>query len=138
VWKVPVEGGSPVRLTDHARMPVASPDNHLLALRYYPEGRPPEIAVVPFQGDGPVKQLPIPVREWQRIQWTPDGRALTYIDIKNGVSNIWSYDLANGSTKQLTNFKTDQIYAYSWSPDFKRLASLRGKEIRDVMILNLK
>ena len=138
VWKVPVEGGSPVRLMDHARMPVVSPDNQFVALRYYPEGRSPEFVIMPFQGGGPVRPLPIPVREWQRLQWTPDSRALNYIDIKDGVSNIWSYDLVDGSTKPLTNFKSDQIYAYAWSPDFKQLASLRGTEIRDVMILSPK
>ena len=136
-WKVPVEGGTPVQLADHARMPVVSPDNQFVALRYYPEGRPPEIIIVPFQGGSQIRELPIPVREWQRIQWTPDGGALTYIDAVNGVSNIWKYDLAAGSKKQLTDFKTaDQIFAYSWSPDFKQLACLRGTEIRDVMIIS--
>ncbi len=135
-WRVPVEGGNPVQLADHARMPVVSPDNQFVAYRHYPEGRPAEIAIMPFQGGAPVRQLPIPIREWQRIQWTADSQALTYIDVANGISNIWRYDLRTRSSKQLTDFKTDQIYAYGWSPDFKQLACLRGTEIRDVMIVS--
>ena len=74
--------------------------------------------------------------DWQRVQWTPDGRALTYIAIDKGVSNIWSYDLGTRSSKQLTNFTTELIYAYAWSPDFTQIASLRGSETRDVIVIN--
>ncbi len=64
-----------------------------------------------------------------------DGRALIYIDTIKSVSNLWSYDLAGGSRKQLTDFKTDQIFSYAWSRDFKQLACLRGAEIRDVTLI---
>jgi Tol biopolymer transport system component len=74
--------------------------------------------------------------DWQRVQWLPDGRALTYVAIDKGVSNIWSYDLSARSSKQLTNFTSEQTYAYAWSPDFKQVASLRGGETRDVIIIN--
>ena len=133
--KVPVEGGTPVRLADRARMPVVSPDNQSIACRTYPPGRAPEISILAMSDGSPIKRLPIPIRDWQRVQWTPDGHALTYINIIDGVSNIWSYDLADGSRKQLTDFKSDQIFAYAWSPDFKQLACLRGTEVRDVTLI---
>ncbi len=134
-WKVPVEGGTPVLLMDRARMPVVSPDNQFVACRTYPEGRPPEISIFSMKGEPLNKRLPIPIRDWQRVQWAPDGHALTYIDITDGVSNIWSYDLTDGSRKQLTDFRTDQIFAYAWSPDFKQLACMRGTEVRDVTMI---
>jgi serine/threonine protein kinase/Tol biopolymer transport system component len=134
-WKVPVEGGTPVLLIDRARMPVVSPDNQFIACRTYPEGHSPEIGILSVERGSLIKRLPIPIRDWQRVQWTPDGGALTYIDAVNGVSNIWKYDLADGSKQQLTDFKTDQIFAYAWSPDFKQLASLRGTEVRDVTMI---
>jgi serine/threonine protein kinase/Tol biopolymer transport system component len=135
-WKVSIEGGSPIQLADHARMPVVSPDNQFVAYRHYPEGGAPEITIMPFEGGAPVRQLPIPVRDWQRLQWTPDSRALTYIDISDGVSNIWSYDLAANAKKQLTDFKSDQIFGYAWSRDFKQLACERGTMVGDVAIIN--
>jgi serine/threonine protein kinase len=135
IWKVSVEGGNPVQLADHARMPVVSPDNQFVAYRHYPEGGLPEIAIMPFQGGAPVRDLPIPISDWQWVQWTPDSRALVYIEVADGVSNIWSHDLAGGPKKQLTNFKTDQIFAYAWSPD-KQLACLRGTEVRDVTLIS--
>ena len=115
VWKVPIDGGAPVQITDGARMPAVSPDNQFIAARHY--------------------ELRIPIMDWQRIQWSADGRALTYIDSANGAANIWTHDLASGSTRRLTDFKTDQIFAYAWSPDYKQLACERGTELRDVTIV---
>ncbi|MDX6611953.1 MAG: eukaryotic-like serine/threonine-protein kinase [Blastocatellia bacterium] len=137
IWKVPVDGGEPVQIGESARSPVLSPDGQFIACRYYVEGaESPSIAILPFQGKSPPKVLPIPVMDWQRIQWTPDGRALTYVKAVDGRSNIWRYELADGSATQLTNFKTDdQIFAYAWSPDYKELACERGLKVSDVMII---
>ncbi len=137
VWKVPIDGGVPVQVTDkYARMPVISPDGQFIACRYLLETGLRGMAVLPFQGGPPVKLVPIPIMDWQRVQWTADARALTYVNTVNGISNIWSYDLASGSAKQLTDFTSDQIFAYAWSPDFKQLACERGTNLSDVMIIN--
>jgi len=139
VWRVPIEGGQPVQLTDkYTRMPVVSPDGQFMACRNMPDGRTRGIAIFPFNGGAPIEQLPIPVMEWQRLQWTPDGGELTYIASDKDVFNIRGYDRATHLSKKLTNFTTsERIFAYAWSPDFKQVASLRGSETRDVtMIVN--
>jgi len=140
VWKVPIEGGDPVQVTDkYARMPVVSPDNRSMAGRYNVENGGTVIAIIPVQGDLPVKLLPIPVRLFQRVQWISNGHALTYIQADDGVSNIWSYNLNDGSKQQLTNFQDDRIFAYAWSPDNKQLVCERGAEVNDVItIVNQK
>jgi len=142
VWKVPIAGGSPVQLTtEYARMPVVSPDNQFMAYRYYVEnGKRRGIAIMPVDGGPPLKFLPeIPVGLFQSVQWISNGRALTYIDVANGISNIKSYSLDDGSTRPLTNFQDDQIFAYAWSPDNKQLACERGAEINNVItIVNQK
>jgi eukaryotic-like serine/threonine-protein kinase len=138
VWKVPIDGGEAQQLTDkYTRMPVVSPDGQFMACRYLVEGGSREIAIFRSDGGAPIERLPITFMEWQRIQWKPDGRALTYVDTTDGVANIWSYDLAARSKKRLTDFKTtEQIFAYAWSPDFNQLASLRGTESRDVTLIS--
>jgi Tol biopolymer transport system component len=137
VWKVPIEGGTPVQLTnEYSRMPAVSLDGQFIACRYLAEGSSREIAIFPFAGGAPIERLPIPVMDWQKVQWMPEGRALTYIDAVKGVSNIWRYDLGTRSARQLTDFKTERIFAYAWSPDFKWLACLRGTESRDVTVIN--
>jgi eukaryotic-like serine/threonine-protein kinase len=136
VLKVPLEGGDPFQLTDeYARMPVVSPDNQYLACRYFVDGGTRKaIAIISVHGGLPVKLLKtIPVKLFQRVQWISNGHALSYIKTTNGVSNIWSYNLDDGSEQQLTNFEIGQIFAYAWSPDGKKLACERGREINDVM-----
>jgi len=139
IWKAPLDGGTPVQLTrEYARMPVFSPDNRFIACRYEIEPGLLGIAILLPEGGKPVKLLRIPIRDWQRVQWIEDGRALSYIDTANGVSNIWSYDVDSGATKQLTYFNIDQIFAYAWSPDFKQLATQRGTTVSDVTIISHK
>src|SRR5207247_8237240 len=85
LWKVPIDGGDPVQLIDKsARMPVASPDNQFFACSYYGSDKPPGIAIFPFQGGPMTRLIPIPLREWQRVQWIDGGHALSYIDSATG------------------------------------------------------
>ena len=69
------------------------------------------------------------------LRWTPDGRALTFVDTVNGVSNIWSLPLDGGALKQLTDFKTDQIFWFDVSRDGKQLALSRGTVTSDVILI---
>jgi len=132
VWKVPSEGGDPIELTSKYRMPAFSPDNQFIACRYDPESGSRDVAIIPARGGAPVRRVPIPILEWQRVQWTANGNALTYINAVGGSSNIWTYDLNSGSSQQLTHFQGDQIFAYAWSPDYKQLAYERGAKVSDV------
>jgi len=93
--------------------------------------------IVPFAGGDPVKVLDLPRPSFTSdpgLRWTPDGRALTYIDTVNGVSNIWSLPVDGGPPKQLTDFKTDQIFSFDFSPDGK-LAVSRGTQTSDVILI---
>ena len=138
VLKAPLDGGEPIQLTEeYARMPVVSPDNQYLACRYFVDnGARKVIAIIPVDGGAPVRLLKtIPVELFQRVEWISNGHALSYIKTVKGVSNIWSYNLDDGSEQQLTNFDIDQIFAYAWSPDNKKLACEHGREINDVMII---
>jgi serine/threonine protein kinase len=136
VWKVPLNGGEPIKVGENYRMPVFSPDNQFIAARYDLESGSRDVAIFPAQGGRPLRHVLIPVQEWQRVQYMPGGRELSYVKNVDGYSNIWSYDLDTGAAKQLTNFNSDQIYAYAWSPDFKQVACQRGTAISDVTIIS--
>ena len=82
-----------------------------------------------------MKLLHIPIINWQRVRWTPDGRALTYVAARDGVYNLWRQPLDGGPPSQLTELKGEAIFSYDWSPDFKLLACERGVEISDVVML---
>ncbi|MEP6920346.1 MAG: protein kinase [bacterium] len=136
LWKIPIDGGQSVQLTNkYAAVPVVSPDGKLIACRYYLEGDIKGIALIPFDGGEPVKLLQIPIIDWQRIRWTLEGKALTYVDAVDGVYNLWSQPLDGGPPKQLTHFKTDVIFSYDWSAGSNRLACERGDDISDVVAI---
>ena len=139
-WKVSIDGGEPVRLSDKwTANPTVSPDGSLIACFYREDqlNAPIKVAIIPFVGGDPVKVLDIPhtVNGPAGLRWTPDGRAVTYIDTINGVSNIWSLPLDGGKPVQLTDFKTDQIFWFDFSRDGKNLAVSRGKQTSDVILI---
>jgi serine/threonine protein kinase len=139
-WKVSIDGGEPVRLTDKSTAnPTVSPDGNLVACFYQDQPNAPvKIAIIPFDGGDPVKVLDLPRPSFTGtpgLRWTPDGRALTYIDTINGVSNIWSLPLDGGPPKQLTDFKADQIFWFDFSRDGKQLALSRGTQTSDVVLI---
>jgi Tol biopolymer transport system component len=69
------------------------------------------------------------------IQWTPDGRALAYVDTRGGVSNIWRLPIDGRPSTQLTDFKSDLIFRFAWSRDGKELALARGMLSRDIVLI---
>jgi hypothetical protein len=67
---------------------------------------------------------------------SPDGRALAFIDTKNGVSKIVAQPLEGGPPKQLTDFKADRIFSFAYSRDGRQLALSRGTQSSDVVLIS--
>lgn len=135
IFKVPLAGGEPVKVGEKYRMPVFSPDNQFIAGRYDEVSGSRDVAIFPAQGGQPLRHFTVPIQDWQSIQWLPNGREVSYVKNVGGYSNIWTYDLGTGVSKQITRFNTDQIYAYAWSPDYKQIACLRGNKFPNVAIM---
>ncbi|SRR6266567_2124890 len=138
LWKVSVNGDHPTQMTNvNASVPVVSPDGRLIACRYREENsNAQKIAILPFSGGLPIKILDIPIVDWQRVRWTADGTSLTYIDTRAGVSNLWRQPIDGSPPKQLTTFKSDQIFSYDWSREGELLACERGVETSDVVLIS--
>ncbi len=135
VWKVPLEGGESVKVSDGYRMPVYSPDNQLIVARSPLNSGTGDVAIFSAKGGAPLKRLNIRVIEWQRLYWL-DNHTLSFIKEIGGTSNIWSYDINTDETKQLTNFNGDQIFTYAWSPDHKEIICQRGTKLSNVTLIS--
>jgi Tol biopolymer transport system component len=146
IWKVPVEGGDPVPLTtDYYQRdfaPAISPDGKLIASynRDRPDGAV-RIAIHPFAGGGPIRILQIPRAKdltqdfISPLRWTRDGRAVTYIDARDDVFNLWNQPLDGSPPEQLTHFTSDKIFWFDWSRDGKQLVLARGTIARNAILI---
>ncbi len=138
LWKVPVNGGEAVPVTNRMSMrPAISPDGRSLAF-FYMDAEKWRIGIVPLNAAGPMKTVDLPSSVGARIvRWTPDGRGVAYIDSPAGVSNIWIHPLDGGKVQQLTDFQADQIHDFAWSPDGTQLALMRGVALSDLVDIRL-
>jgi eukaryotic-like serine/threonine-protein kinase len=137
LWKVSIEGGEPVKLSNKVlSMPRVSPDGKLIACYYRDEQLKVHIALLPFEGGDEVKTLKMQFPAWGAMEWTPDGGSLSYIRNAEGVSNIWAQPIDGDEPRQLTHFKTDQIFRFAWSPDGERLACERGATLNDIVLIS--
>jgi Tol biopolymer transport system component len=68
--------------------------------------------------------------------WTPDGRALLYIDTRGGISNLMRQPLSGSAPEPVTKFSAEQIFNYAIATDQKQLALVRGHVSSDVVLVS--
>ena len=68
-------------------------------------------------------------------QFTPDGQALVYPIHENGTDNLWLQPLDGSHGHQITDFKSDTISSFKFSPDGKTLGLLRSHVESDAVLL---
>ncbi|MDT4968425.1 MAG: eukaryotic-like serine/threonine-protein kinase [Acidobacteriota bacterium] len=139
LWRVPIDGGAPTQLTDYLSFrPSVSPDGKLTAIVFLDEQSQPKRylgAIISIEGGKPIKTFELPQTRG-RFGWTPDSRAVIYINTQGGVSNLISQPIDGGKPTQLTDFTSDQIFWFDYSPDHHQLAVARGSQPSDVVIIN--
>ena len=139
--KISVDGGSETELTSFpASFAAVSPDGKRIACVYFPELEKTAIGILSFEGGSISKSIPfdrasLPVSAAGRMQWTPDGTEIAYVENRGGVSNLWSQPLDGSAARSLTNFSSGQIFSFAWSPDGQKLALTRGTISSDVILI---
>jgi len=96
-----------------------------------------QIALVPLDaGPTPSRRMLDPdPRIADAPQFTPDGNALVYPIRENGTENLWLQPLDGSRGRQITNFKSDAISSFRFSPDGKTIGLLRSHIESDVVLL---
>ena len=141
MWRVPVEGGQPDKLIAGKYFPSAvSPDGKFLAASIRPEGaKSYSLALLAVEENSVrvVKELKAvegaELPNW--LRWSRDGKSIVYIVTKKGISNLLAHPLDGGEPKQLTNFTSDRIYSFDFSPDGKQVICARGELSGYVVLL---
>jgi serine/threonine protein kinase/Tol biopolymer transport system component len=140
--KISTEGGEPVRIAEgFYEYSAVSPDGKLIACRYVKNGKE-RASLIPFEGGQPVRDFEAPVNPPRSelsnyaVRWTVDGHAITLIDTRDGVSNIWSQPIDGGPRTQLSKFQSGAIFSFDWSRDGKQLICARGSQTSDVVLIS--
>jgi Tol biopolymer transport system component len=137
LWKIPIDGGTPVLLRDEPTVGFAfSRDGKWIACSGADDPR--KLLILPIQGGPPSKTFDAPPGvHLGLVDWAPDGRSLTFSANQKGMSDVWAQPLAGGPPKQLTDFETGGILSLAWSPDGKHLAFVRYRpSISDAVLVS--
>jgi serine/threonine protein kinase/Tol biopolymer transport system component len=139
LFKIPLDGGSPVRLvTGTALNPVWSPDGSLIVyagtnVRTFA----PLLAVRP---DGTSVKLPeiILRRLGERVRFLPDGKSLIYMGGLLVSQDFWLLDLASMKSRLLTRLQNSAaMRTFDVTPDGKEIVFDRLRENSQVVMIDL-
>jgi eukaryotic-like serine/threonine-protein kinase len=137
LMKVSSQGGPAIGLTDYdADYPSVSPDGKWIACSYISHpSHPASLAIIPIAGGPPVRVFQLPETATPPpLAWTPNGRAVSFINDVNGVGNIWQQPVAGGPATPITHFTSGKLFNFQWSRD-GRLALSRGTETTDAVLI---
>jgi Tol biopolymer transport system component len=142
LFKIPIDGGAPVRLVDgKALNPVWSPDGSLIVyanptVALYA----PLLAVRP---DGTKAELPaIQVRGGkgggERYRFLPDGKGLVYMQGQLASQDFWLLDLVTMQARPLTHLKGGAaMRTFDITPDGKQIVFDRLRENSNIVLIDL-
>ena len=146
VKQVSIDGGKP-EVVPGSAIPTGffhfgltvSPDGKLLAFLTVDtkDSSLHQIALVPLDaGSAAQKRILLSdPRVSNAPRFTPDGNALAYPIRENGTENLWIQPLDGSPGRQITNFKSDVISSFRFSPDGKTLGVLHAQIESDVVLL---
>jgi Tol biopolymer transport system component len=127
LWIIPAQGGE-ARLfaAANSSSPLISRDSRWIAYqRFRPgEGGRFDEVVVPVTGGPPVATLLLPLRA-NRMQWTPDAKAISYQDEADSSLNVHLQPIDGGAPRPLTSFRDGRILDHRWARDGSHLIVTR-------------
>jgi eukaryotic-like serine/threonine-protein kinase len=158
--RVPLEGGQPEPVPSgdvHGMYGMGSealsPDGKLLvfnaeiSLTEGPQSAATKLAIIDLDAAQPSQRLiPSDPRIAEAggttfansMTFMPDGKSVAYIIRDKGVDNIFVQPLDGSAGHQITNFTSEHITQFQWSPDGKTLAVARSHDTSDVVLLREK
>jgi Tol biopolymer transport system component/DNA-binding winged helix-turn-helix (wHTH) protein len=140
LWKVSVEGGEPVRLSEGmATNPSASPDGRLIAYFQYAQTSGKLLITVSSLDDmRRTKQFDLAPGSLAstRLQWDYGSKALVYAVKSEGLVKLYRQNLNGGSPQQAASLEAEDTFHFAWPPHGQRLAFMRGNWQHDALIIS--
>src|SRR5262245_33894346 len=147
VFKIPLDGGPPIRLRDTLSFnPVWSPDNRFIVYSEQhasgsfdvramtPDGAPMVVPAIASLGSG------FPLAFGTPYRFMPGGKTLITLQGTTPNQNFFGLDLETGEQRQLTSFDRtsgSMVQNFDISPDGKRIVFDRLRNHADIVLMNL-
>ena len=140
LWKTSIDGGEPKKLSEgEAHWAAISADGKSVACLSRIKDTGIKLAVISTESGKLLKFFDAGKIDYAPdfppvIRWTRDNKSVAYISTESGVSNIWSQPLTGGEPSRLTDFSTDRIFSFDWSPDGTQAVYARGSIRNDIVL----
>ena len=138
LFKVPLDGGPPIRIVDELALnPVWSPDGRLIVYSGPSVGGQALLKAVTME-----KQLfPLPdlrvLGEGNRYRFLPRRNALVVMQGPARSQNFWLLDLSTGRLRRLTNLRPGSLVkGFDVSPDGKQIVFDRLRENSYIVLID--
>ena len=136
--KIPVSGGKTEQVTEDLVVPGfdISPDSKLVAFASFVHQaeHKEQLQIVDLDSNRLVKSMDFQRPRSGPIRFSPDGKAVVY-PVYAGADNLWVQPLDGSPGKQITEFTSERISDFHWSPDGKQLGLIRGHADSDVVLI---
>jgi len=139
LFKVPADGGAPVRLVDElSRQPVWSPDGGLILYAKPSPGATHAVkAVTPEKQPHILSELYV-LRGGDRYRFLPGGKQVVALLGDYLRQNFWIVDLKTGQRRQLSNLKPGySIGSFDVAPDGRQILFDRVRQNSDIVLIDL-
>jgi serine/threonine protein kinase/WD40 repeat protein len=141
LFKIPVNGGPPVRLLDTLSYnPAWSPDGRFIVYSEQQSAGKFEVkAITPEQAPVPIVEVPIVgFTRATPYRFLPDGKALIVLEGVQGRQNFFRVELASGHQRQLTDLTGGPVIQnFDVSPDGTQIVFDRLQNNTDIVSMHL-
>ena len=139
LWKVPIQGGEPVKLIDqYALCPSLSPDGKLIAYYEVSNTIPRHtIALGTVEDLKTIFQIRPERGSWisTRLHWNAAGTSVTYAVEDEGKVKLYEQSVSGGPPHQVASFKAEDEFDFAWSRDHSKLAYTSSKWNHDIILI---
>lgn len=139
LWKVPVEGGKAVQVSDKAGFnPKVSSDGKLLACFYADteSNYGLKLTILSTENGELIRQFNVrAMGVAPKIFWSRDGQSIFFLKSQDGVSTVYRQPIDSDSPVKVIESKTDVIFRFALSGDDSFIVYESGTPIQEVILV---